>query len=166
MIALLSLLLFASAPADSTESADALVRHTVAAYIAPHDPTPDPGLWQIAWGDLNADGLQDALVFAGDAEWCDANGCTLLVIEAVPAFDQEELGAYIVAAEVEMVKLPVHISGRTTEGWHDLLVRSHEGESVRLQFDGETYPFSSIDGTLEDADPSEKGATPLFVIAD
>jgi hypothetical protein len=152
MLALLSLALLAAVPADSTESATALVRKTVTHYIAPFDATPEAGLWRIAWADLNHDGLEDALVLAGDPDWCNARGCTLLIVEAVPEEDQEEWGLYTVAAEVRAVNAPIQLGKTHTGRWTDLLVQSEDGATWRLQFNGETYPFSPTDGTAADGE--------------
>ncbi|MEL6616365.1 MAG: hypothetical protein AAFQ43_11535, partial [Bacteroidota bacterium] len=162
MVALLSFALLAAAPSDSTDQAAALVRQAVTHYVAPFDPTPEANLWQIAWADINHDGLEDALVLSGDPDWCGSGGCALLVLEAIAEFDQEELGAYVVAAEIEMVSGPVELSASRTTGWRDLLIQDEEGQTRRLQFDGETYPFSPADGIASDG---ETGAL-LFAAAE
>lgn len=162
MLALLSFALLAAAPPDSSESAAALVRQVVVNYVAPHDSTPEADRWQIAWADVNHDGLEDALVLAGDPDWCGSGGCALLVLEAIAEYDQEELGPYVVAAEIDMVNGPVRLSAERTEGWSDLLVQSEDGETRRLRFDGETYPYSPADGV---ASGDEAGAS-LFATAE
>lgn len=167
MLALLSLALLAAAPLDaadpdSTDRAAALVRQVVTNYVAPLDPTPEAHRWQIAWADVNNDGLEDAIVLAGDPDWCGSGGCALLVLEAIAEFDQGELGPYVVAAEIDMVNGPIRLSAERNVGWYDLLVQSEEGETRRLQFDGETYPFSPADGI---ASGDERG-TVLFAAAD
>lgn len=162
MLALLSFALLAATPPDSTETAAALVRETVVNYIEPHDDTPEASLWRIAWADVNNDGLEDALVLAGDPDWCGSGGCTLLIVEAVPTFDREELGEYFVAAEIEMVNAPIRLSAQKTAGWSDLIVQSENGEPRRLRFNGETYPFSPADGLAS----GDEAGTDLFAAAD
>ncbi len=164
MIALLSLLLVASAPADSTDSASALVREAVAQYTAPHARVSQASQWRLAWIDVNDDGLLDAVALAGAPEWCGSGGCTMLVIEAVPEFDREELGPYAVAAEIELVSEPVRVSTKRNVGWCDFLVQNERGHAVRLQFDGETYPFSPAEGTPEAHADAASGDDPVTVL--
>lgn len=148
MIALLSFALFITLP-DSTMEAEtvAQAQSALLAYIQPFDSTPDAGRWPLAWADLNGDGLKDAVALSNDADWCGSGGCTLLILEAIPEVDQEELGPFRVAAEVSMVDAPVVWLGSRANGWHDLGVTDEEGRTIRLSFDGETYPFSPADGT-------------------
>ena len=134
-------------------------------YVAPHDPTASASLWRLAWADVNSDGLLDALAYSVDPEWCGSGGCTLLVIEAMPEFDQEEMGPYMIAAEIERVSEPVRVASQRTSGWCDLVVRSEGGHGVRLQFDGETYPFSPADGVRTEGTGSDSGAI-LFSVAE
>ena len=146
MIALLSFALLAATPSDSTEAAHALVKKAVYSYVAPHDPTPEASLWRVDWADVNSDSLVDALAFAADPDWCGSGGCTLLIIEAIPEVDHEELGAYAVAGEIGMVSGPIVMSAAQHYGWHDLVVHDEEGTRRRLSFDGETYPVSPAGG--------------------
>lgn len=159
MIALLSFVLLAAAP-DSTVDAPtaAAAQQTLLHYVSPFDATADASLWSFAWADLNGDGLKDAVAFSRDEDWCGSSGCTLLVLEAVPKEDQEELGPFHVAAEVAVVAGPVQLLASRHHGWADLSVVDEVGRTVRLAFDGESYPFSPAAGT---ASPSEEG-TVLF----
>lgn len=142
MIALLSLFLFAAAP-DSTEAQVVNAREALLHYVAPHDATANAEGWRFAWADLNGDKLKDAIAFSTDKDWCSADGCTILVLEAVPAEDQEELGPFTVAAEISGVDAPVQMLASRSNGWCDLSVIDSQGRTVRLAFDGESYPFSS-----------------------
>lgn len=150
MIALLSLALLVATP-DSTLDAATVEQAQLAllAYIEPHDATADATRWRLAWADLNGDGLKDAVAFSQDKDWCGTGGCTLLVLEAIPEEDQEELGPFAVAAEIAMVDGPVRVLEKISFGWADLLVTNEEGQSIRLAFDGETYPLSPADGVAE-----------------
>lgn len=162
MIALLSFALLAATP-DSTVDAStaAAAQQTLLHYVSPFDETADASLWSFAWADLNGDGLKDALAFSRDEDWCGSSGCTLLVLEAIPKEDQEELGPFHVAAEVAVVAGPVRLLDSRHHGWADLSVVDEDGRTVRLAFDGESYPFSPVSGT---ASPSEAG-TVLFATA-
>ncbi|MEM1054678.1 MAG: hypothetical protein AAGI52_04060 [Bacteroidota bacterium] len=90
------------------------------------------------------------MAFSRDADWCSTGGCTLVVLEAIPDKDQDELGPFVVAAEVARVDGTVRMLDKTTHGWADLAVTDEEGQSVRLAFTGETYPFSPTGGTADD----------------
>lgn len=162
MLALLSLLLLGLTPTDSTDAHIAQAKRVVFEYVAPHDRTPDSRLWRFAWVDVNGDGLEDVLAYAEDEDWCGPDGCTLLVIEAVPEEDQEELGAYMVAAEIADVRGPVTVQPASTDAWCDLVLESGSGQYVTLQFNGETYPYSPAGGVASGAGIG----TTLFAIAD
>ena len=151
MLALLSFLLLGAAASDSTEVEAALVQRAVLDYVAPHDPTPEAGLWRIAWADLNANGLDDALVFSRDADWCETRGCTLLVVEAMPIKDQKEVGPYVVAAEIGPVRAPIQLAEERSGGWCDVLVRDVSGATERFRFDGETYARGRASGVTPGA---------------
>lgn len=147
MIALFSLLLLTASP-DSTVDARTVsqAQQVLLAYIAPHDETASVSGWRLGWMDLNGDKIKDAVAYSDDLDWCGAGGCTLLVLEALPPEDQEE-GPFLVAAEIAMTGAPIYALESQSQGWRDLLVQNEKGQSVRLSFDGETYPFSSAGGT-------------------
>lgn len=120
-----------------TELADA-----VQAYALPFDRSWSSTVLRTEWVDLNADGRDDALVHLTGAAWCEPDGCTILVLEAMAEEDAEEWGPYRPAAEIRRVMGPIHVAPSRTEGWQDLVVEG-EGRGLRtLRFDGETYPYS------------------------
>ncbi len=166
MLLALSLLLSvlpAATPADSL-SADSVARRALAEaverYAGPLDPEWDGAGWRVAWTDLNDDGRLDALVYLDGPAWCGSGGCTVLVMEAIPEEDAEELGAFAPAAEISLMHGPVTVAPTASHGWHDLAVEDGQGHWRRLRFDGETYPFSPGDGDKLDAAPV--GGTVLF----
>jgi hypothetical protein len=148
--ALLSLALLI-APPDSTagvpSSQAALLMEAVQTYVAPFDAPNEDIRMRTEWTDLNGDGAADALVSLESASWCGSGGCTLLVFEAITDADEvAELGAFRPAAEISLTHGPVVVAPTSTEGWADLLVQNADGQTSRLQFDGETYPASPADG--------------------
>lgn len=166
MLLVLSLLLpFATAQvrADSL-SADSAARRALAEaverYAGPLDPEWDGAGWRAGWTDVNGDGRIDALVYLDGPAWCGSGGCTVLVMEAIPEEDAEELGRFAPAAEISLMHGPVTVAPTTSHGWHDLVVEDEGGRWRRLRFDGETYPFSPGDGERLDAAPV--GGTVLF----
>ena len=157
MLALFTIILAASAP-DSTEAAHALAKKVVQSYANPHHRSGEPSLWRIEWADANGDDMPDAFAYALSAGWCDGGSCTLLVLEAIPEGDQEELGPFLVVAEVRGVRGPVVVTESARRSWQDLVVIDANGTRRRLAFDGETYPPRS---TLGDPCGPEAG-TVLF----
>lgn len=130
-------------PPDSLETADVRAALTLAidAYTRPFESDGESRDVSIAWADLDGDGLQDALVSLRSPSWCTADGCTLLVFQAVPDEDVEELGRFTAAAEISRVLGTVRVLNAQTNGWADLAVGTDV--PVRLAFDGETYPTSA-----------------------
>ena len=143
---LAAVLLFA--PADSTSatgepSQAARLMSAVQAYVAPLDAPDEDVQIRTEWVDLNGDGAQDALVYLESESWCGSGGCTVLVFEAIPdSLEAAELGAFRPAAEISLMHGPVVVADTATEGWKDLLVQDADGATMRLSFDGETYPMS------------------------
>ena len=149
-VALLSLALMLTPP-DSAASVPtsqvALLMEAVETYVAPVDAPNEDIRIKTEWADLNGDGTADALVSLESASWCGSGGCTLLVFEAITdAEEVAELGAFRPAAEISLTHGPVVVATTSTEGWADLLVQNSDGQTSRLQFDGETYPASPADG--------------------
>jgi hypothetical protein len=141
---LLSLLAGLTPACDSLDAARA--RAVALAYLAPFTSAGDTTTLRLGWADLNDDGLDDALVMVEGAAWCGSGGCTLLVLEAIPEEDREALGPYRIAAEISLISGPVAVSARTDHGWRDLVLHPGTDHAVVLRFDGETYPFSPIEG--------------------
>lgn len=143
-IALLVLAL--ACAADTTDGRQDALEGAIAAYVEPLGLRWEPTTAQVAWADLNGDGLDDALVTLSGSDWCGSGGCTLLVFEAMDEIDAEEMGPFRPAAEISMVRGPV----RVVPGWgywSDLIVDSRDGARV-LRFDGQSYPPSSSDGEV------------------
>lgn len=146
LFALALILLAPPPPPDSLEAADlpAALALAIDAYTRPFESDGEARDMDIAWADLDGDGLQDALVSLHSPSWCTADGCTLLVFQAVPDEDVEELGRFTPAAEISRVWGSVRVLNAQTNGWADLAVGDET--PLRLAFDGETYPSSAPDG--------------------
>ena len=144
------------APTDTTAvpapgSAAALLS-AVHGYMAPlNGPSEDVEI-RTEWVDVSGDGTADALVYLEGATWCGSGGCTVLVFEAITdSVEAAELGAFRVAAEISLMHGPVVVVLAGPNAWADLVVRNAGGQSVALQFDGETYPSSPADGVAVSA---------------
>jgi hypothetical protein len=146
----LPLLLYALAlsPPDTTEVEDrqSLLQSAIRAYVQPVDPRWDSTAVRVAWVDLNRDGREDALVYLTSRTWCGSGGCTVLVFEAMDAFDAQEFGPYRPAAEISLMHGPIHVVRRRNQIWSDLVVEDGRGALRTLRFNGETYPYSPAEG--------------------
>ena len=107
--------------------------------------------------DLDNDGTPDLLMLLDDMNWCQSEGCTLLVFRGGKDGDS-------LVGEVVSVRAPILIGSRVNHGWRDLLVNvgsGEEGGTVALEFDGTRYPADPTMAAL--LDPHRlPSATPLI----
>lgn len=107
--------------------------------------------------DLDGDGTPDLLMLLDDQNWCQVDGCTLLV------FHGGKDGDTLVSESIS-VRAPIAIGSRINRGWHDLLVNVGNGDDagvVVLEFDGTRYPSDPTMAAL--LDPHRlPSATPLI----
>lgn len=96
--------------------------------------------------DLNADGLDDALILmrAPYGYWCGTEGCPLFVAKGTPrGFD--------VISKTKPVREPVCVLNTSTGSWRNLIVRvagrSARPKDVMLQNKGNGYPANPNDLT-------------------
>lgn len=150
--ALVSLAFFLTPPdssATDTSARQIRLMQAVEAYSAPVDAPSEDIRLRTEWADLNGDGAQDALVYIESESWCGSGGCTVVVFEAITdSVEVAEFGAFRPAAEISLMHGPVVVAETRTEGWADLLVQGETDGTMRLAFDGETYPMSPSDGVL------------------
>lgn len=117
---------------------DALADQAVRAYIA-ETGAPSCSLYRKARVDLNGDGRRDALALFKNpyGYWCDANGCTLLILEASD-------DGFTVLDAVRPVRGPIYIGANRYQGWKSIVVhvsgRWTRTKDVALRFDGGHYP--------------------------
>ncbi len=90
--------------------------------------------------DLNNDGRREGIVLmkAPHSYWCGFNGCSMAIFKA--SNDYFEL-----LSEVTPVRGPLTVSAKSTNGWHDIVVRvsgrmNTATRDVALQYDGRGYP--------------------------
>lgn len=140
------------APVDAKARADKaltafLASRSIREVPAHRDATPD----------LDNDGTADLLMLLDDVNWCQGDGCTLLVFRGGKDGDA-------LVGEVVSVRAPIAIGTRVNRGWHDLLVNvgsGDEGGTVALEFDGTRYPSDPTMAAL--LDPHRlPSATPLI----
>ncbi|WP_412061429.1 hypothetical protein [Rubrivirga sp. IMCC45206] len=140
---LLSLLLALVCVVDTTDDRRELLARAVAQYAEPLGARIDARTLDVAWADLNGDGLDDGLVRLS----LRGGGWTVLVFEAMPPEDAVEVGPFLPAAEIRAVYGPLVIVPRAN-GWCDIVATAARGTYRRLRFDGETYPPRTSLGTL------------------
>ena len=119
---------------DVAKQTDAL-RH-VQLKQAVHAYTQDQPLFDVAFDDLNQDGLDDAIVLLKGLDWCGSGGCTLLVFQGLS--NQQ----FDVVSKTTLVDTPVYSTTYKHHGWKSLLINSRKHGQVMLQFDGQIYPLN------------------------
>lgn len=95
--------------------------------------------YQHALVDLNHDGVEDALVLLAGSDWCDSEGCTLLVLKGQVLGQAAERPSFEVISRSAVTRTPIRIGKSESEGWQSLIVHS-DGSEKLLQFDGNRYP--------------------------
>ncbi|QGW66563.1 hypothetical protein GOY17_17675 [Lysobacter soli] len=146
----------ASAPLPAPVNEKALADKALETFLASRSIREVPARTD-AMADLDGDGKKDLLMLLDDQNWCQADGCTLLV------FHGGKDGYKLVGQSVS-VRAPIAIGARTSRGWHDLLVNVGSGDeagTVALEFDGTAYPADPTMAAL--LDPTRlPSATPLI----
>jgi hypothetical protein len=155
--------LLALSPSDSLDLRRADLLEVVRAYAEPVAAWDSTAV-RLAWADVNGDGHDDALVVLGGEAWCDAGGCTALLLETITGEDTAELGPFRPVAEIGGVRVPVHLADVRAGTWCDLIATGADGQLHRLAFDGETYPYH-VDEAPALSGPRPTGPT-LFAEAD
>jgi len=146
----------ASAPLPPPVNEKALADKALETFLASRSIRETPAR-QDALADLDGDGTKELLMLLDDQNWCQAEGCTLLV------FHGGKDGYKLVSQSVS-VRAPIAVGARVNRGWHDLLVNVGSGDeagTVALEFDGTAYPADPTMAAL--LDPSRlPSATPLI----
>lgn len=89
--------------------------------------------------DLDQDGWQDALIYltAPYGQWCNKNGCTVLVLHA-------QKDGFTITGEIYPIRPPFYISDTFSNGWRNIIVhvsgRTEKAKDIILRFDGTKYP--------------------------
>ena len=103
-----------------------------------HKQAPPFSQYDFMRVDLDQDGWRDALIYitAPYGQWCNANGCTVLVLHA------KEDG-FTIAGEISPIRPPFYISDTLNDGWRNIIVRvsgrTEKAKNVVLRFDGMKY---------------------------
>ncbi len=95
--------------------------------------------------DLNQDGLDDAIVYMKDRNWCGSGGCTLFVFQNT-GID------YKMVSKVTVSNTPIKVSEQTHQGWNNIIVYAKGTGNVTLQYNGTSYPNNPSLLPVADAD--------------
>lgn len=99
--------------------------------------------FEVAFADLNNDGIEDSLVLLEGANWCGSGGCTLLVFKGL---DNHE---YQLVSKSTVASAPIYVLEATSQGWSDLSVYTSGKGQVMLKWGGSNYPSNpSLQPTL------------------
>lgn len=90
-------------------------------------------IFSTRYADLNGDGLDEALVFLKEMQWCGSGGCTLLIFK--------NLGNhYQFISKSSVTSAPISVAKTENNGWKDLIVWSRGSGLVLMTFNGNKYP--------------------------
>lgn len=117
------------------------INYAIKNYFEMHRTTTDNSKYWFSEYDLNGNGRKDLLVML---DWCESDGCVLLVFENKPE-------QYKFVSRITQVQAPIQISKAQHYQWQSLLIK-HQQQWQQLDFDGISYPAASIDGTTPAAD--------------
>ncbi|WP_260926613.1 hypothetical protein [Novosphingobium sp. 9] len=99
--------------------------------------------------DLNGDGKDEVLLYAGGSMLCGSGGCDLIVL--TPDGD-----SWRMVGDLSVVQMPVGVLDSKTNGWRDLAVSVSGGGAdagvMRVPFDGKAYADNP---TVAPAEPSD-----------
>lgn len=103
----------------------------------------DATQYEVAYADLNQDGINDGIVLLEGMDWCGSGGCTMLVFEGLAD------GDFKLKSKSTVVSAPIYILEKSTDGWSDLSVYSRGKGQVMMKWGGSNYPSNpSLQPTL------------------
>ncbi|WP_374405060.1 hypothetical protein [Pelagerythrobacter sp.] len=106
--------------------------------------------------DLDADGVEEMLIYLGGPGMCGSGGCNLIVLKD----DGERLSRL---GELSVAQLPVGALDSATNGLRDLAVTTYGGGAperiMKVPFDGAAYASNP---TVPPAAPSDTLGTPVI----
>lgn len=113
-----------------------------AVSVALEHNAPD---FDVAYTDLNNDGLEDAVVMLKGINWCGSGGCSMLVFQNTGT-------DFTLISKSTVTSRPIRVTETTNNEWNDLIVWSKGKGNVLMTFDGKSYPSnpSLQDGISEE----------------
>lgn len=157
MLAPMSLVAGVSAPIAFGSESD--LRVWLAEWVAAQGGQPGDLTYESASVDLNADGVDEEIIFLEGPYWCGSGGCNALVLQT------NGMG-YDLVGQFSVTNVPIGLLATVSHGWRDLFVHVGGGGMpagvVAMRFDGTAYPSNpTVDG-----DPLDAGFKGKVLIAD
>lgn len=112
---------------------DIEVQQAVRQYFKIHRTDPKNTQFNSVRFDLNGDGKDEAIVML---DWCSNAGCEMLVFEA------KDEGLRF-SSRVSRVQAPITVSQSQYFSWQSLSTKEDDQTSLRLDFDGLSYPLNT-----------------------
>lgn len=131
----------------------------LSAWVTAEGGEPGDLTYKSASVDLNADGIDEEIVFLEGPYWCGSGGCNALVLQANGV-------GYDIVGQFSVTNAPIGLLATVSHGWRDLFVHVGGGGMpsgvVAMRFDGTAYPMNpTVDG-----DPLDVGFKGKVLIAD
>ena len=102
--------------------------------------------------DLDADGMNEFIVYVSGQQHCGSGGCRVLVVNA-------HQGAWRTVMDASVSRLPIRLLDTSSNGWRDLGVTTGGGGQgpglARMRFNGTSYPDNPTAPPAEDAQAGE-----------
>lgn len=93
----------------------------------------DEPSYDVAYTDLNRDGLKDAVVLLKGRQWCGSGGCTMMIFV-------NDGDHYQFLSKSTVTSPPILLAPEQHNGWQDLVVWSNGKGPVTMRYDGRKYP--------------------------
>ncbi|MFW1799300.1 hypothetical protein ACG9YX_04580 [Acinetobacter nematophilus] len=118
--------------------------------------TQGQSTFNVAFNDLNQDGIEDAIVLLNGLDWCGSGGCSMLV------FKGGENQQFEFLSKTTLVDTPVYVTSYMHNGWKQLFIYTPKHGQVMLKFDGKQYPFNPSLLPLQTAKLAPNSAQLIF----
>ena len=91
--------------------------------------------YKLAMSDLNYDGLDEAVLYLNDKNWCGTGGCTLLIFKNTG----EKFEFF---SKTTLVRPSIKYSNSSNSIWKTLIVQTKGVGEVALHYNGKSYPLN------------------------
>jgi len=131
LLGMISIILTAPAFAGDVPSLEAAIKAWAEEATVPQ--------YKYAFGDLNEDGIDDAVVLITGNGYCGSGGCALVIFKGIA-------GSYKLISYSTISNEPILLLNEKRKGWHTLSVRVAGGGiepgQVLMRFNGTKYPLN------------------------
>ena len=114
------------------------VTSVIDADLFSNDIAPPDTKYFLAQHDLNADGLEEKIVYVTGSSICGSGGCQLYLLTPYR-------NSFHIIGNVSIARPPIRLLNSYSHGWRDLSVHVsgggiHPGFDAHLKYDGKGYP--------------------------